>query len=167
MFWGFLHGLYLCVNHAWWALAARLGLDPEKAGRPRRMAACLLTFLAVAVGWVFFRAATFGGAGRILAGMAGRNGAGGCEIVNGGPGLRLVAGLLLLVWILPNTQQWMRRWRPGWEHGRRVRHWARDDEPLWRLRWAPTAGWAVATAALAAFAVVQMARASEFIYYQF
>jgi D-alanyl-lipoteichoic acid acyltransferase DltB (MBOAT superfamily) len=165
--WGLLHGLFLCANHAWAALAARLGLDPERAGRPRRMAACAATFLAVTAAWVFFRATTFGGAGRVLSAMAGRHGFEACEIVGGVPGARFVAGLLLVVWLLPNTQQWMGRWRPGYEHGRGIRHWAREDRPFWDVRWAPVAGWAVATAVLAAWAVAMMARATEFIYYQF
>ena len=165
--WGLLHGLYLCVNHAWGAVSARIGLPPEGAGRPRRMAACLATFLAVAAGWVFCRATSFDGAGRILWGMAGGNGFGECAVVAGAPGLRLVAALLAVVWLLPNTQQWMGRWRPAYEYGRGVCHWARDDGPLWRIRWAPNAAWGLVVAAMAAFAVARMARATEFIYYQF
>jgi alginate O-acetyltransferase complex protein AlgI len=166
-FWGLLHGVFLCVNHAWAAIAARIGLDPEKAGRPRRMAACAATFLAVTVAWVFFRATTFGGAGRILSAMAGARGFGAAEYVGTVAGARLVAGLLLVVWLLPNTQQWIGRWRPAWEDGRGIRHWTREDRPALRIPWSPVAGWAVATAVMAAAAVLMMARASEFIYYQF
>jgi alginate O-acetyltransferase complex protein AlgI len=165
--WGLLHGAYLCVNHAWNAAAERLGIPASGAGRPRRLAAVLLTFLAVCVAWVFFRAGSFAGAGRILAGMAGSHGFGGAEITGGGRGLRLAALLLLAVWLLPNTQQWMRRFRPAFEHSRGERHWARDDEPLWRIRWRPSAAWGILVAAMAALAVAQMARATEFIYYQF
>jgi D-alanyl-lipoteichoic acid acyltransferase DltB (MBOAT superfamily) len=163
--WGLLHGTFLCLHHAWAAAAARLGIGPGAGGRPRRAAGVLLTFVAVTVGWVFFRAATFDGAGRILAGMAGANGTGMPEIGDGGPGLRLVAALLLAVWVLPSTQEWMRRWRPAWEQ----RRGAPVPEPAaaGRLRWSPPPGWALATAALAATALAWMARASEFIYYQF
>jgi alginate O-acetyltransferase complex protein AlgI len=68
--WGILHGLYLIGHRAvqargerrprlqWW-----LGTLP---GRGLRMG---LTFLAVCVGWVFFRAQTFGIAARMLRSM--------------------------------------------------------------------------------------------------
>ena len=46
--WGGLHGIYLGINH-WWQHAKPLKLPP--------LAARLLTFLAVVVAWVFFRAA--------------------------------------------------------------------------------------------------------------
>ena len=44
------------------------------AGRLRRGAGRLYTLGVVMVGWVFFRAESFGDAGRILTGMVGRNG---------------------------------------------------------------------------------------------
>ncbi|HET9700323.1 MAG TPA: MBOAT family O-acyltransferase, partial [Burkholderiales bacterium] len=52
--WGGLHGFYLMVNHAWHALRRRLGLGD--GGRGGRWAGRVLTFLAVVVAWVFFRA---------------------------------------------------------------------------------------------------------------
>jgi len=166
--WGLLHGAYLCVNHAWAATAERMGIPAAGAGRPRRAAACLATFLAVCVAWVFFRATTFAGAGRVLSAMAGSGEGGrGAEVVDGLRGARIVALLLAACWLLPNTQQWMARWRPAFEFGRGARHWARDDAGPARLRWAPTAAWGAAIALMGAFAVAQMARATEFIYYQF
>ncbi len=71
--WGALHGFYLVINHAWIALRPSL---PFRRGLPGgRVFATLLTFLAVVIGWVFFRAVSFGDATAILAGMAGANGA--------------------------------------------------------------------------------------------
>jgi D-alanyl-lipoteichoic acid acyltransferase DltB (MBOAT superfamily) len=49
--WGALHGVYLCINHAW------NNYGPAVAPRFARMAnlaAFILTFLSVVVGWVFF-----------------------------------------------------------------------------------------------------------------
>lgn len=63
--WGGLHGLYLSINHAW--NRAKLGGIGPWPGR-------LLTFLAVTVAWVFFRAQTFTDAWTILGGMAGVHG---------------------------------------------------------------------------------------------
>ncbi len=71
--WGALHGGYLVVNHAWRALRVRFG-RPGPSGGVGRWAARLLTFLAVVVAWVPFRAESFEAAGRILAGLSGFNG---------------------------------------------------------------------------------------------
>jgi D-alanyl-lipoteichoic acid acyltransferase DltB (MBOAT superfamily) len=59
--WGGLHGLYLLVNHAWRTfVGVSLGRYPGAA----------VTFLAVAIGWVFFRAADLATAGKMLTAMA-------------------------------------------------------------------------------------------------
>src|SRR5580692_8312514 len=51
--WGALHGIYLCINHAW----ANYGPSiPQRLARPAGVLAFVLTFLAVVVAWVFFRA---------------------------------------------------------------------------------------------------------------
>ena len=71
--WGALHGSYLMVNHAWQAL--RKKFFPQL--QPSRLGAVLsigVTFLAVMVGWTFFRAESFSSALAILAGMFGFNG---------------------------------------------------------------------------------------------
>jgi D-alanyl-lipoteichoic acid acyltransferase DltB (MBOAT superfamily) len=66
--WGALHGLYLAINHAFSVTRARLGLiAPSRIGSA---ASWLVTFLAVVVGWVFFRAESWDSALHILAGMA-------------------------------------------------------------------------------------------------
>ena len=59
--WGGLHAAYLLVNHAWRRLASA-SLHPLAAGA--------LTFLAVLVGWVFFRSADLATAHRILSALA-------------------------------------------------------------------------------------------------
>lgn len=61
LIWGGLHGAYLLINHAWRRLAD-ISLPPLAGGA--------LTFLAVLVGWVFFRAADLATAQRILSAMA-------------------------------------------------------------------------------------------------
>lgn len=71
--WGGLHGIYLCINRAWQSLRSRL-LGELPAGRLERGMAWGITFLAVVVAWVFFRAETLPGALSMLDGMAGGNG---------------------------------------------------------------------------------------------
>jgi alginate O-acetyltransferase complex protein AlgI len=66
--WGGLHGLYLAVER--W-LRGRTGVAGDPASGWSRLALALATYALVNVTWVFFRAEDFGGAARILAGMAG------------------------------------------------------------------------------------------------
>ncbi|BCQ30128.1 hypothetical protein NK8_83190 (plasmid) [Caballeronia sp. NK8] len=70
--WGGLHGAYLIINHGWRAHASRFGVAHTSA--PWRMASVALTFIAVVVGWVFFRADNFATAWNVLAGMTGLHG---------------------------------------------------------------------------------------------
>ena len=51
--WGALHGVYLCINHAWNNFGPRFR---RGWSRRRSSPASLLTFLSVVVAWVFFRA---------------------------------------------------------------------------------------------------------------
>jgi len=66
--WGALHGLYLLVNHAWRAVR---GSPDAGHGSPLTRCLCgLITFFAVVVAWVLFRANDFATAMRIFRGMA-------------------------------------------------------------------------------------------------
>jgi len=135
--WGALHGFYLLMNHAWRAFKARLGWGD--GGRLAALGAGALTFLAVVVGWVFFRADSFSSAVTMLQGMAGVNGVslpvsleGRLEPLLGshtwlvfdglGPfsTLKAIAFLCLgfsIVWLLPNVHQMFQRYRPVCEDG--------------------------------------------------
>ena len=128
--WGGLHGLYLVVNHAWRELRRALGHDMDRSTLLGRSVARLVTFIAVVVGWVFFRATSFAAALSMLRGMSGLNGVGldpppyYVDIAqraalapiaidlgwNPEPlavlGTMLVI-LLALVWFTPNTQELM------------------------------------------------------------
>ena len=175
LLWGLLHGLYLCVNHAWFALRKRLSWP----ALPKPVA-IVLTFVAVLVAWVPFRAGTFelgrSGSTRdaleatrsILASMFGFNGFTGwpdrsAYVVKDSHALRGVL-CLALVWLLPNTQQWMRRYKPalglsplpGGQLGRR-RWW----------QWRPTPAWAAFVLLLVLGVIYQFDKLSEFIYFQF
>ena len=72
--WGFMHGLFLVINHAWHGLRRLFGSEPGSLGLPGRGVAWLVTFLSVVVSWVMFRAESFESATVILQGMAGMNG---------------------------------------------------------------------------------------------
>jgi alginate O-acetyltransferase complex protein AlgI len=67
--WGGLHGTYLLINHAWRAAAAGLPRPGAALAAVGKFAGAALTFVAVVIAWVFFRATTFDGAARVLQAM--------------------------------------------------------------------------------------------------
>jgi len=68
VFWGLLHGLFMCVNLVFRKVFQRIHYTlPSAAG-------WCITFLSVAFAWVFFRAESFGRALEICKGMIGLNG---------------------------------------------------------------------------------------------
>jgi alginate O-acetyltransferase complex protein AlgI len=74
VFWGFLHGIFLIVNHLWRAGREAMGQDLNRSSFLGRIASRSVTLLAVIVAWVFFRAESWSDAFAVLHGMAGLNG---------------------------------------------------------------------------------------------
>jgi alginate O-acetyltransferase complex protein AlgI len=74
LIWGGLHGLYLCINHLW---SAGRGVNPKRkppVTSTQRFGAVLswaLSFFAVVIAGVFFRAHTLAGAWQMLRGLFG------------------------------------------------------------------------------------------------
>jgi alginate O-acetyltransferase complex protein AlgI len=65
--WGILHGLYLVIHRSFKAFCEqRPRLDGLLQTLPGTILRAGLTFLCVCVGWVFFRAQTFGAAAAVL-----------------------------------------------------------------------------------------------------
>jgi alginate O-acetyltransferase complex protein AlgI len=181
--WGGLHGLYLAINHGWHAVRRGLGQDPNRPlSRPVHMASVLLTFLAVSLAWVFFKADTFGHAAAIVHAMLGGNGmALPDDWFSRLPGFHLWLAqhgwmapsnglaptgmanwiwiLLLIVWLAPNTQQIMQDFRPGLGMP--------SDMPATRLAWRPFAGSALLIWLLGFIAVINLNKVSTFLYFQF
>jgi D-alanyl-lipoteichoic acid acyltransferase DltB (MBOAT superfamily) len=156
--WGGLHGVYLLVNHGWRALRARVAGEGGTA-RPGGWPARVLTFLAVMLAWVVFRAPTVDDAVTVLAGMAGRHGLAWPE--DGLPRAAHLAGLLALVWLAPSTQAIMARFEPALGFGLRPR-----VAPAW-LTWRPTPAFAVAAGLVTLIGILGINRYSEFLYFQF
>jgi len=177
--WGGLHGAYLGVNHAWRGLKARLGWREHENGWTR-FGGRLLTFLAVVLAWVFFRAEDLPTAWRVLEAMSGAHGlslprsvvapataaAWGLPVstLPAGP-LLACAALLAFVWLAPNTWELFRAHEPALLP--RAFDLAERPRPAWQA-WQPNAGWALVVAALALGALLGMLSGrSEFLYYQF
>jgi alginate O-acetyltransferase complex protein AlgI len=131
--WGALHGAYLAP--------------------PVRAAGLVLTFLAVVVAWVFFRADSIASAQSILSKMADPSHIvfGRAEIVKSA----LIALYAAIVWIFPNTQEIM-----GYDHRNRA-----VGERLGAVRMRP---WFLyAAAVVLAFGILGIQQHSEFIYFRF
>ena len=72
--WGGLHGLYLDINHAWRAYKPKLNLSFKIPTFFGNNISWLITFIAVIISWVFFRAPTVQSALQVLGAMFGLNG---------------------------------------------------------------------------------------------
>ena len=183
--WGTLHGFYLIINHGW-----RVIFKNKRKTKFGALFAWTLTFIALIVSWVPFRAESLEGAGNIFKSMFGLNGfvlpesylghlnhlaglgnyllAIGWEFGDAGlfKGVKEVAGLLFLLLIsvaFPNTQQIMRRYRPAFETYK-----GEIPRLRWRvLEWRPTRIWALFSSTIFVLAVLGLTRVSEFLYFQF
>ena len=186
--WGLLHGTYLAINHAWRHLGPRLFASRETYERVMRPLGFVLTFVAVAVAMVLFRADHGSAAKELLQGMVGMNGVGLPQAMLeqigrfAGPlrpfvatstelsaqGLVLacawIAGLLLVALAAPNTLQLLARYEPAL---------LAKTAPLQAsaitrvLAWSPSLPWAAAVSVLAVAAILQLGGKSEFLYWQF
>ena len=196
--WGALHGFYLVINHGWHALRRTMngGAVQQSTGLGRR-AGQLLTFVAVVVGWVFFRAPTLDSALRILEGMAGLNGVSipmalstrlgnlaetlsalGVQFTPGGGaeflfGWSWIAALSLIAFVMPNSLDLTRRYRPALHYrfdgltAIDLSFLSRITWTIAALRWRPNTVWAAFAAMLITGGVLALPQVSEFLYFQF
>jgi alginate O-acetyltransferase complex protein AlgI len=161
--WGGLHGLYLVINHGWRQLRQSLGHAPDNNSPAAKLAAMTLTFGAVTVAWVFFRAANLTAAFDLLATMAGWGvQSGHTSVFDKTPGglegaVTWVACLWAIVWLAPNSQQIMAEFNPTLE----------TVQPSGLVRWRPNGYWLVLTVLALLYALSRMGQVSEFLYFQF
>lgn len=183
--WGALHGLYLIINHAWRGLKSRAGIVSDTL--IETWCARILTFFAVVIAWIFFRAQDLGTAMAFLKGMFGFNGVkvpegylhklgplgkilsdSGVQFIEpefhfGLPAWGLIAALLLIVWFIPNTQQILSKYRIGLDVHHKL-----ELSPFWqRFRWTPNLYWAVVIFIVSITAIAMTSNTSEFLYFQF
>lgn len=176
--WGSVHGVYLVVNHLWRAFrpAAILAAVPA---RLRVAGSVALTFAAVVVAWVVFRAPDLSTAKGLLLVMAGANGLGsatGAEFANPLAGIlglfglpahlkngldlaRYAAGLFIVLG-LPNSQQIIE----GVGLADRL---GSEALPGLSLPRRANPAWGLALGVLGAISILTFARVSEFLYFQF
>ena len=179
--WGGLHGCYLVINHGWQFLHNRFWRQPPS--KLMHALSVLITFLAVVVAWVVFRADNINTAAAILKAMAGINGfalpvawlphwgafgqwlaeqgvhfSNTNALIKGGA-INWIVISLLIVWIAPNTQQIMVKFKPALNMP--------EGSAAKRLLWQPSYAWLVASVVCAVVSILSISELSEFIYFQF
>jgi len=178
LIWGGLHGVYLIINHGWVAFKHRMNWTGNT------FAAGSITFIAVVVGWVFFRAANFLTAIDMLRGMSGLNGISlkyansefaitmknyGTQFLglmpltdlNSGNALSIIILGLLIVFTMPNLQQIMANYKP-------VLNSTGDIVEVRRLfSWQPALIHALLVFVIGYFVLINLHKQSTFLYFQF
>ncbi len=186
VFWGFLHGAYLIINHAWRAVWTPI--DTWWSHTIARF----VTFIAVVVALVTFRATSFAAAIAMYRGMINfpaefAASLGSVATALGWVGVRFEgpaveredlqlmlwgAVWLAILWLVPNTQQLMVKFRPAFNYNltnyRRDRP-LLDRVPLLRpvIHWRPDLRHAALVGVLAALAFLSLQHVSEFLYFEF
>jgi alginate O-acetyltransferase complex protein AlgI len=178
--WGGLHGIYLCIDRGWQQFLNHRGLVFESGYH--YWLARMLTFLAVIISWVIFRAETLSGASQMLMGMFGGNGLMLPEVfadrlsvlrrvgvefgtlnhhadLKGSLVLLLVLGCALF---LPNLYQFMIHEPAALD----IYHNLKGQQPAW-YAWRPTIAYAVLTFGIFTIGLGFCNQASEFLYFQF
>ena len=190
---GLVHGTYIVIYSAWVKIKKKI---PDNSVIKSTVVANsiggAITFLAVVLAFVPFRAESMDGTRNMLAAMLGGHGLslspsligeiGNAEqwllehgvvfhgmfhnhVFGADPkwGIVWVVALFLASTLLPNTQQLLRRYRPALET-------YKNEIPCLRHRWIewrPTAPWALFTFGVFIITILSLTQASEFLYFQF
>ncbi len=175
--WGFLHGLYLVVNHGWQSVWTPINRWWS------RSVARVVTLIAVIAAFVAFRAPNLPAAFRLYRSMVGlpqdaasplAASAAAAPSGDWPASYVIMLGLLALVvlWFLPNTQQLMARYQPAFNFD--LEAWRRDpplSDALLRIR--PLLCWRLGFLAaafvgfLGGLALLDLQHVSEFLYFEF
>jgi len=158
--WGALHGLFLIVNHGWHAMRRHMGHDLSRQSHLGMFFSRLITFLAVVLAWVFFRAETFSAAMLIIQGMFGLHTS---NMTMPMDSLSYIAILLTIIWFAPNTQEWLSHYHPAFNYPGKQKVILPRGVPSWRA----TRRTAILMAFSAFISILYLTRDSEFLYFNF
>lgn len=133
IFWGGLHGLYICINHLW-----------RKAGRSMpKPIGWFITFMAVNIAWVFFRAEDFQTAFAVLSAMFGLNEPGNMHRIFSGQKIRLILVLIGICTFMPSVEKIVSKYFKS------------------------NKKWLIFMLGLLLYSMTKLGQASEFLYFQF
>lgn len=184
LLWGGLHGGFLVVNHGWRYLRPKLSMRP--VGRVEGLGGWAVTFLAVVIAWVPFRAADLSTAMSVMASMAGLHGvvlpnalatisnafpmiftkgqALDPALANWPKGVVVLALAGMVALTFPNIYQVLGTAAPVLDdEGRRM---VRPLRRPW-LSWSPSRSWGAVAAFFLVLGILGMSHVSEFLYFQF
>jgi len=191
--WGALHGIYLIINHFWHFILKTFKLTFLEKSKIWRGFCWLLTFTAVVVGWVFFRASDFNSALLLLKGMSGYHG---FSLPNGiavqlgalaqllssvGMNVSLGGGkdfAMTYIWIIfllpvallwPNTQQIMDKFEPSYNKitDNPATTLLGDSLFMHNIKFTFSYGWIFSMSVLLTLGILALSQVSEFLYFQF
>ena len=172
LIWGGLHGLFLSINHLW-QKAHGAAVKTSSSNHLAQAASWAVTFVAVVVAWVFFRARTVAAAWAMLRALFGVEaesspyvspgilrvmdlpiliGEGPLLLIGGGA----VALSLAIALALPNVPQLFR-----------YREYRRAPESTTWPQWRPSLTWALLSALALTISLFGMWQRLEFLYFQF
>ncbi|WP_299444721.1 MBOAT family O-acyltransferase [uncultured Rhodospira sp.] len=167
---GLMHGTYLAVNE-FWRTYRRKARRKDPPGVGSIAAYHGLTLLCVILANVMFRAESVGDAVAIWAGMVDVSTLGSLAALIPVSAADVIAKPLvfallacLLIFVFPNTQQIMGRYRPAIDWDR----WKHEARPLVSFQWRPTVAGALFTGTVLYLGIMAIGnRQSEFIYFNF
>lgn len=159
--WGGLHGLFLSINHRWQQLVKGKIVDNAFY----KLVGVGLTFCCVTIAWVFFRAEKMSSAIVIIKSMFGLNGIKSKADSTFGSfgeqgtlyGLSLLLIMAVVVFLLPNTQQFFKKYNPCLENNFKSGRWT----------WSPKWYYAIFMSLITALAFFGLTQYSEFLYFNF
>jgi D-alanyl-lipoteichoic acid acyltransferase DltB (MBOAT superfamily) len=144
--WGLLHGAYIVVNHGWRALAIAKPILIVAFPLILRRA---LTFIAIVIAWVVFRSENIPTAINIISSMFD------LEFTTTKQDTKNIISLsigLFLVWFAPNSNEIFSN---------------KNNNSAIAYRWSTNIISPIAFSTMAFIAVIYLARAQEFLYFQF
>lgn len=116
LIWGSLHGGYLAVNHFYRDLLKRWNVAPPRNALTD-FSGWALTFLAVVIAWVFFRAANFETARAMLGRMFGLGAPAELAFLSGDK-IFWIAFVGAIAFLAPNSLQYFAKYEPAIEEAR-------------------------------------------------
>ena len=177
---GVCHGAYVVIHQLWHIHVS--GPRNLVGNKKYMVAAQVFTFLVVALTLAVFRADSMASAGRVYGAMLNWNGGGFVSAYMGkleptnimqvtamlfGNSYSVIvvylslAMALVACWLLPSTFQLFRHCEVT------INKPLAGREPVLRLQWQASRGWAIYIALLAAASMMNLTQVSEFLYFQF
>lgn len=182
--WGFLHGIYLIINHLWRNIRLTFIPSNKKILYFSVLSSRILTMVSIVFAWVLFRSDSFSGALNIYKGLFAYNGISlpehyyyrlgsiseyllemgisfsGLKYFYGTQQIFVILSLIIMVSFMPNTQEIFSRYKPalGYIGDRKETFFFSLERP--KL-------WAFISALVFMLSVLSINQVNEFIYFQF